>query len=95
MVVSQNPDIEALKASLARNGDELPFDAPDLEAGEWVKLAGAWDHEHCEICFWTIDEFDGPESSRMGWECKEAKEAWLCEECYEKLVKPRLDAKRT
>jgi hypothetical protein len=85
------PDTESLKRAMKDVADSSSFTPPDLEGAQWEKVPGGWSHDHCSVCWWTIDEHDSPESSTTGWYC-DTIERWVCEECYGKLLKKRLDA---
>ena len=42
-----------------------------------------WDHDHCEICWWTLHESEKEESNTgytNGYN-------WICSECYEQFIK--------
>jgi hypothetical protein len=53
-------------------GGPLPEDAEDLGI-----RAGAWDHEHCELCRATIGANGAPEGY------VNAQNYWLCESCFD------------
>ncbi len=89
------PVSRMLKEALERDGEAVPVEAPNseaIDAGHWVRVPDLWDHEHCWICWWTISVHQSADSSQTGWYCQE-EEVWVCDECYEKLLKPRLEAK--
>jgi hypothetical protein len=54
---------------------------PDDVSGQI--LAGAWDHEHCEVCYQKI----GTGGQAAGWANSEKK--WVCESCYVAYVAAR------
>ena len=41
-----------------------------------------WEHDHCEICWWTLCDSDNPEENTGYTDGKD----WVCSECYEKLL---------
>lgn len=51
------------------------------QAGEQGALIGAWDHEHCAICWAKIEPGDSGWLSRSG--------TWVCEDCYKSFVSRR------
>ena len=61
-----------------------PAGSADDEVGE--VLAGHWDHEHCEICWWKMHASTDPSRSR-GYR---HDNRWLCVECFEQFVAPAL-----
>lgn len=71
-----------------RSGDKTivikvgqPVDDIPVE-GEGRIIKGGWDHEHCAICWESIDE-DHPNGY------KDQNNEWVCENCYSNYVKPR------
>ncbi len=54
---------------------------PDDVSGQIV--AGAWDHEHCEVCWQKI----GAGGQAVGWVNSEGQ--WACESCYVAYVAAR------
>lgn len=46
----------------------------------------AWDHEHCYLCFETISEYENAKN-----EGYTNGKNWLCIECHEKYILPRLN----
>ena len=48
-------------------------------------IRGGWDHEHCALCWQTISRHPGHQASGYSDGSK-----WLCCECYERYVVPRL-----
>ena len=61
----------------APEGGTIPEDAEDLGV-----RAGAWDHEHCRICFARIGLDGAPRGSVA------PDERWLCERCPERYAAP-------
>jgi hypothetical protein len=59
-------------------GHDLPPGATPLNV-----VAGAWDHEHCELCCNKIGEGGTP----AGY--IDSSNHWLCEECYQRYAEPR------
>ena len=53
-------------------------DSP-MEADQ-VRVPGAWDHEHCEICWKSIDPGDTG--------CLDETNYWLCADCFETFAVP-------
>jgi hypothetical protein len=53
------------------------FDSQGQSAGE-----GIWDHEHCALCWKTIDDHS-PEAY------VDDQDEWLCTDCYVRFVLPR------
>ncbi|WP_394165163.1 hypothetical protein [Neptunomonas phycophila] len=52
---------------------------------EYTELVeDGWNHDHCEICWWSLHEADDPESGE-GYTVE--GRAWLCCEYYEKLIR--------
>ena len=52
---------------------------------EYTKLVeDGWNHDHCEICCWSLYEADDPESGE-GYTIE--GRTWLCSECYEKFIR--------
>jgi hypothetical protein len=47
-----------------------------------------WSHDHCEICCWALHESNDPENG-VGY--RNETNGWLCSECFEKLIKPKLN----
>ena len=58
----------------------------DPDKSEFVR--GGWDHDHCELCWWTLDGRDGP-AHNTGWVSD--TDVWLCNECYARFIQPRLE----
>lgn len=46
-------------------------------------VKGGWDHEHCNICWATIDEF------RNQYAYIDQEKHWLCEDCYNNYYVPQ------
>lgn len=42
-----------------------------------------WEHDHCEICFWTIFESENPED---GTAYTTDGHSWICQECYRQFI---------
>ena len=61
--------------SKTKPGDEIPTEATIIE--------GAWDHEHCQLCFETIS--DQGEFQRGGYT---DENSWLCSACYATYILP-------
>jgi hypothetical protein len=53
------------------------------EAVEGELVPGAWNHEHCDICWETI----GANGQAVGY--RSAAEEWVCETCYRGYVEPK------
>lgn len=70
------------RPALVDKNHSAPYSAQVLAPGQRVEPTG-WDHDHCQICWWKLQE--GPESSRSIAYTYNGKN-WLCTECYEKLV---------
>jgi hypothetical protein len=51
--------------------------------GSGKKIRKGWDHEHCAICWETIDEDEHP----FGY--TDQNDEWVCEVCYSNYVQPR------
>ena len=49
-----------------------------------------WSHDHCLICNWTLHETNDNDSG-VGF--TDANGGWLCQECYTKLIKPKMENK--
>lgn len=45
-------------------------------------LAGGWDHDHCEICWWKLYS-SGDEARGFGYT---DGHDWVCIECFEKFL---------
>ena len=58
----------------------------DPEKFELVK--GEWSEDHCAICWWKLCESDSPEHG----EGYTNGQDWLCTECYERFLSPKLPA---
>ncbi|WP_091147065.1 hypothetical protein [Flavobacterium caeni] len=43
-----------------------------------------WTHDHCEICFKTLDDDDGGENSETSGYFDGSD--WICKSCFEELV---------
>jgi hypothetical protein len=50
-----------------------------------------WSHDHCQICYWALGESEDPEQG-VGY--RNTTNAWLCSECFEKLIAPRQDGEQ-
>ncbi|MHC4562385.1 MAG: hypothetical protein ACYS8X_06390 [Planctomycetota bacterium] len=87
----EKPGDDAIEG-LLEGSCPLPFDADDVRDGHWECVPGGWDHDHCSICWWTLQEAEDPEVG-TGWHCEDS-ENWVCNECYETLLRPRLDRTR-
>lgn len=53
------------------------------------KWSDNWDHDHCEVCWRTIAEFEGDNIIRAGYastatEKWKADYHWICPECFER-----------
>jgi hypothetical protein len=48
-----------------------------------------WNHDHCSMCWWTLYETDDDEK---GTGYKNDTNAWLCTECFEKRITPRINS---
>ncbi len=66
-------------------------DQAEVSSWQWARMPGGLDHSHCTICRWTLHDSEDMEKS-TGWHCK-SSHLWVCNECYEKLLKPRLAEK--
>lgn len=45
---------------------------------------GGWNHDHCEICWWTLCETENTEEG-VGYT---DGRCWLCKECYSQFIEP-------
>ena len=63
-----------------------PGKLPPKDAKNVLKVADAWDHEHCVFCWATISE----QHERSGFVGKDllGDEVWVCRECYETKIVP-------
>jgi hypothetical protein len=61
------------------------YEGEDYDPTIWDLIPDGYDHDHCVICLWTLTVSQDPEIS-IGWVNKDG--AWLCNECYEKLIMP-------
>ena len=51
---------------------------------EYTELVeDGWNHDHCEICWWTLCESD---NSDEGEGYTTDGHRWICTECYEKFI---------
>ncbi len=85
-----------LRAKKPLRNDELPPDSRDetewhvskpftgepFDAAEWELQEGGWDHEHCDVCFFTVT--DGV----AYWPNvdPDAGQVDLCEACYPRVM---------
>lgn len=53
---------------------------PIPKGGEIVPRG--WDHEHCQICWWSIHESENPEIG-IGFT---NGDQWVCAECYKQFI---------
>lgn len=58
----------------------------DCASGQTRKVENSWDHEHCEICFWNIDETADRNAGYV-----DENDNWICVECYSQFIEKRLD----
>lgn len=66
-----------------------PYFGEEYDPELWDLAPHGWDHDHCAICLWTLTVSDNPEEG-TGWTNED--HGWLCNECYEKLIRPQLAA---
>lgn len=72
-----------------RDGQRLQTEATDDAPTGGRIVPGAWDHEHCAVCWFTISsEMSGWVSYAFPAHRRVANDEWVCLECYEKYVKP-------
>jgi hypothetical protein len=55
-----------------------------LAHGKTEAVTGGWDHEHCEICWESISQFD---EQKCGY--KDQNNNWVCEKCFHSFVEPK------
>lgn len=73
---------ESIHVRKLRPDDEIGQDTPiflrprDVESRGLIK--GGWDHEHCELCWHSIED------GMLGW--VDSQNHWLCEGCYTTFV---------
>lgn len=49
------------------------------------RVEGGWDHEHCQICWESISQFEGDQKSGY----KNQNDEWLCDRCFNSFVKQK------
>ena len=54
----------------------------DPEKSDLIEVG--WDHDHCEICWWTLHEAED-EAQGVGY--RNEGRSWLCTECFERFVR--------
>jgi hypothetical protein len=69
--------------------DELvrPYEGKGYNSDNAEFVKGGWDHDHCELCWWTLDDRDDP-AHNTGW--VNDNDNWLCNDCYARFIQPRL-----
>ncbi len=58
----------------------------DPTSGETHEIKNGWDHEHCKICSWNIDD---NEYSNIGY--VDENDSWICNECYSQFIEKALN----
>ena len=71
--------------ALVEGSMDTPYVGQSYDPEKAEVVRGGWDHDHCQICFWTLRETEDAESGAGYTD----GDLWLCTECYEKLVSPR------
>jgi hypothetical protein len=52
----------------------------------YLALDGAWDHDHCALCWQKFMEEDLPGVEQAGYvTCTTAQAWWICPQCFEDL----------
>ena len=72
--------------ALVDHGAQTLYTGQRYDPSKVELVRGGWKHDHCAICWWTLWETEDPESGTGYTDGID----WLCVECYEKLVLPRL-----
>ena len=68
-------------ALIFTSGTVAKFIGQDYDPAEATLDEKAWDHDHCEICGWKLNEKAG-----RNIDYTDADENWLCSECYTQLI---------
>ena len=62
-----------------RPGNSSMWTNKPTDEGEWEKVPGGWDHEHCRICFGRIFASADVNTSMAFHDGLD----WLCQSCHE------------
>ena len=54
-----------------------PYDPEQVEL-----VSDGWDHDHCQVCWWTLSESADPAESAGYTNGHD----WICAECFERFV---------
>ena len=68
-------------ALVYKSGVVQQYVGQDYDPNEARLDENAWEHDHCEICAWTLNE---REERNIGY--IDNNENWLCTECYSQFI---------
>lgn len=71
-----------------KGGTSSQYRGQKFDPEKITLVADGWNHDHCAICWHTLFETDTEED---GTGYRNEFNAWLCTECFEKIVCPALE----
>lgn len=71
------------RAALVSKGSLSDFHGQQYDSRYTQLVENAWDHDHCDICWWSLHESDDPVHGE-GYTTD--GHAWICTECFRKFI---------
>lgn len=71
------------RPALVSKGSVSAFGGQRYDPAHSKLVEDGWNHDHCEICWWTLHESEEPEHGE-GYTSDGHK--WLCSECFSKFI---------
>ena len=72
-------------------GNSRPYSGRHFDEKKFKVVKHGWSHDHCEICFWALRESEDEEEG-VGY--TDGCGNWVCLECFDKLIKPKIEQGR-
>jgi len=69
-------------ALVQRSGGTSLYVGQRYDPADFELVRGGWDHDHCEICWWSLTE-GGDEEDSTGYT---DGQRWICSECYHQFI---------
>jgi hypothetical protein len=69
-------------ALVQRTGTASLYVGQQYDPAYYDLVHGGWNHDHCEICWWTLSD-GGDEEHSVGYT---DGQRWICSECYNQFI---------
>lgn len=73
------------RAALVDKYHSKPYTGQKIRTESQRIEPDGWEHDHCQICWWTLSEGDDP-CRNQGYTYDGTK--WVCTECFTKFIGP-------